>query len=112
MQEPGYNLPKPVKKSAAVSLTLMASMALVACGPSRRCVDAAGNPAPDMMCQGAHVSPGYHWIVVTGGTRWYHSFTSSHSSSPSSSGVSRGGFGSTGGSHASGGSSSSGSSSS
>jgi hypothetical protein len=73
-------------------------------------VDAAGNPAPDVMCEG-RVAPGYHWIAVSSGVRsWFHSSSSSHSSSPSTGGVSRGGFGSTGSGHASGGSSGGGSS--
>jgi hypothetical protein len=97
-----------VKKSSSVTLTIMASMALVACGPGRRCVDPAGQTAPDTMCQGPGVLPGYHWVVLSSGARFFRS-GSGVSSAPSTGGVSRGGIGSTGAGHASGSSSGSGS---
>ena len=97
-----------MKKSPSITLTLMASMALVACGPGRRCVDPAGQTAPDNMCSGPHVLPGYHWIVLSSGARFVRSGTGV-SSAPATGGVSRGGFGSTGGGHASGSGSGSGS---
>lgn len=90
-----------MKKSSSITLTLMASMALVSCGQSRRCVNAAGQPAPDMMCTGPVVQPGYHWIIL-GSRSIFHSSPGTHSSSPSTGGVSRGGIGSTGSSHSSG----------
>jgi uncharacterized membrane protein YgcG len=90
-----------VKKSTSVTVTLMASMALVACGPGRRCVDQAGQPAPDVMCEGPRVAPGYHWIVIPASRTLFRS-GGVGSTAPSSSGVSRGGFGSTGGGHSSG----------
>jgi hypothetical protein len=98
-----------VKKSTSVTVTLMASMALVACGPGRRCVDQAGQPAPDVMCEGPRVAPGYHWIVIPASRTLFRSGSSFGSSVPNSSGVSRGGFGSTGSGHSSGSSSGSGS---
>ncbi|MEP6801513.1 MAG: hypothetical protein ABJC07_06225 [Acidobacteriota bacterium] len=82
-----------MKKSSSITLTLMASMALVSCGQSRRCADPTGRVVPDSMCRGPVVIPGYHWI---GGGRsgWSsRSSTGIHSGSSSSDGVSRGGFG-------------------
>lgn len=80
----------------------MASMALVACGPSRRCIDPAGQVAPDSFCAGPVIRPGYHWVYsgsrATTGIR----STGVRSGSQPSSGVSRGGFGSTGSGHSSG----------
>jgi hypothetical protein len=90
-----------VKKSASVTLTLMASMALVSCGPNRKCVDGAGQLAPDVMCTGPVIRPGYHWIVVSSRTV-FRSGTGVHSGASESGGVSRGGFGSTGSGHSSG----------
>ena len=98
-----------MKKSTSVTVTLMASMALVACGPGRRCVDSAGQPAPDVMCEGPRMAPGYHWVVIPASRTFFRSGTGVHSIAPSSSGVSRGGFGSTGSGHSSGSSSGSGS---
>ena len=91
-----------MKKSASITLTLMASMALVACGRSRRCVDAAGLTVSDTLCSGPAVQPGYHWLYVTGHSTVIRSGTGVHSGASTSDGVSRGGFGSTGASHASG----------
>jgi hypothetical protein len=91
-----------VKKSSAVTLTLMASMALASCR-TRRCVDPVGNTVADSFCGGAVVLPGYHW-VYTSGSRTYIGARSGSSSAPAQ-GVSRGGFGAHGeagsGSHAS-----------
>ena len=94
-----------MKKSSSVTLTLMASMALVACGPGRRCIDPAGQVAPDSFCTGPVVYPGYHW-VYSGSRTTYIRSTGVRSGSQPSSGVSRGGFGSTGAGHSSGGSAS------
>ena len=92
-----------MKKSRSITLTLMASMALVSCGRSRRCVDPAGQPAPDALCSGPVVRPGYHWVYISGGrSTFVHSTGGVRSGSSSSDGVSHGGFGSTGASHASG----------
>jgi len=81
-----------VKKSASIHLTLMASMALVSCGQSRRCADPAGQIVPDAMCAGPAARAGYHWIYAgrSSGTRG----TAVHSgAAPSQGGVSRGGLG-------------------
>ncbi len=92
-----------MKKSASITLTLMASMALVACGRSRRCVDAAGVTAPDTLCAGPTVQPGYHWMYVSNHSGMIiHSGPGIRGGSSSSDGVSRGGIGSTGASHSSG----------
>ncbi|MCA1582736.1 MAG: hypothetical protein LC796_15365 [Acidobacteria bacterium] len=104
-----------MKKSSSITLTLMASMALVSCGQSRRCADPAGQIVPDSMCRGPAIIPGYHWIY--GGRAGMTSRTGSGvrgGTSGSESGVSRGGFGAHGegssgahassGGHASGGS--------
>jgi hypothetical protein len=92
-----------MKKSRSITLTLMASMALVSCGRSRRCVDAAGQTASDALCTGPAVRPGYHWLYFSSGrSTFVHGSSGVRSGSSSSDGVSRGGFGSTGASHASG----------
>lgn len=86
--------PARVKKSASIHLTLMASMALVACGRSRRCADPAGQIVPDAMCAGPVVRPGYHWIVLSGArpaTRFVPGVI--HGAPAPADGVSRGGFG-------------------
>ena len=117
-----------MKKSTKVTLTAVTAMALASCGRSRRdpCEQASFN---EMACQEAVRSGGYHY----GGT-WYpmvyhypypyhydtyrtyvsrggrvNAAPSSSYARPSSSGVTRGGFGSTGSSHSSGSSSGSGS---
>jgi hypothetical protein len=111
-----------MKKSTKVTLTIVAAVGLASCGRSRRdpCERAYFN---DLACQEAIRSGGYYWggswvpmrysypypyyydsyrtYVSTGG-RWYSSPSSSYAR-PSSSGVTRGGFGSTGSSHSSGG---------
>jgi hypothetical protein len=92
-----------VKKSTSVTLTLMASMSLVSCGPSRRCVDPAGLTAPDAMCTGPTVLPGYHWVIVSrSSSTVFHTGSGVHGGSSTADGVSRGGIGSTGSAHASG----------
>jgi hypothetical protein len=91
-----------VKKSVSIHLTLMASMALVSCGRSRRCVDPAGQVVPDAMCAGPVVRPGYHWLYVAGRSVTRFSTGSPHGASAPADGVSRGGFGAHGEAHASG----------
>ncbi|MDQ2870604.1 MAG: hypothetical protein M3S32_07675 [Acidobacteriota bacterium] len=92
-----------MKKTSSITLTLMASMAIVSCGQSRRCADPAGQTVPDSMCRGPVIIPGYHWIYggrsgITSRTRsGLHTGTSG-----SESGVSRGGFGAHGGEGSSG----------
>jgi hypothetical protein len=107
-----------MKKSTKVTLTIVTMVGLASCGRSRRdpCEASYYN---DLACQDAIRSGGYYW-----GGSWvpmrysypypyyydhYHTFVlrgghvySSPSTSyarPSSSGVTRGGFGSTGASH-------------
>ena len=91
-----------MKKSSAVTLTLMASMTLVSCR-SRRCIDPAGRTVADSFCSGPAVLPGYHWVYIGGGRTFIG--TRSGSSSAPAEGVSRGGFGAHGesgtGAHAS-----------
>jgi hypothetical protein len=118
-----------MKKSAKVTLTVVAAVGLASCGRSRRdpCEPGYFN---DFACQEAVRSGGYYW----GGTwypmvyhypypYYYDHYTSYRSgggtvimapsgsysrpsgsvtSAPSSGGVQRGGFGSTGASHAAG----------
>ncbi|MEO8191109.1 MAG: hypothetical protein ABI682_12270 [Acidobacteriota bacterium] len=81
-----------MKKSSSITLTLMASMALVSCGQSRRCVDPTGRPVPDSMCRGTAIIPGYHWIGGGIGST-SRSSTGVHGGTSTSGGVSRGGFG-------------------
>jgi hypothetical protein len=111
-----------MKKSTKVTLTVVAVVGLASCGRSRRdpCEPAYYN---DLACQEAIRSGGYYWggswvpmrysypypyyydhyrtYVVSGGH--VYSSPSSSYASPSSSGVTRGGFGSTGASHSGGG---------
>jgi len=89
-----------VKRSPTVHLTLMATMALVACGGPRQCVDETGRVVPDSFCSTPPARGGYHWY--SGGSRTFVGTgrPASSSSAPSSHGVSRGGFGSTGGANA------------
>ena len=102
-----------MKKSKTVRLTLMASMAVVACrkAPERQCVDWNDQTVPEALCNEADKSPtptaghaGYRWIYV-GGVHGGSSGVRSGAapSGEGSSGVSRGGFGESAGAHASGG---------
>jgi hypothetical protein len=111
-----------MKKSAKVTLTAVAAMALVSCGRSRRdpCDQSSFN---EMACQDAVRSGGYYYggswfpmvyhypypyyydsyrTYVSRGGRVYSSPSGSYARPSSSSGVTRGGFGSTGASHSSG----------
>src|SRR5262249_39166067 len=111
-----------MKKSTKVTLTIVAAVGLASCGRSRRdpCERAYFN---DFACQEAIRSGGYYWggswvpmrysypypyyydsyrTYVSSGGRGYSS-PSNRYARPSSSGVTRGGFGSTGSSHSSGG---------
>jgi hypothetical protein len=111
-----------MKKSTKVSLTVVAAMALASCGRSRRdpCEQGSFN---EMACQEAVRSGGYHWggawypmvyhypypyyydtyrTYVSRGGRVYSAPAGSYARPSSSSGVTRGGFGSTGSSHSSG----------
>ncbi len=90
-----------MKRSATVHLTLMATMALVACGgSSRQCVDENGRVVPDSFCSTPPARGGYHWYYGGGRTFVGSGSRPASSSAPSSQGVSRGGFGSTGSAHA------------
>src|SRR3954451_16614893 len=105
-----------MKKSAKVTLTAVAAMALVSCGRSRRdpCDQSSFN---EMACQDAVRSGGYYYrrsripmvyhypypyyydsyrTYVSRGGRVYSSPSGSYARPSSSSGVTRGGFGSTG----------------
>ncbi|MBZ5620892.1 MAG: hypothetical protein LAQ69_19505 [Acidobacteriia bacterium] len=119
-----------MKKSARVTLTVVAVVGLASCGRRRMdpCQPASFN---QQACQEAIDRGGYYWQgswfpmvyhypypyyydsyrgYVSGGGRVYsapagaysHSTASGPSSSPSSSGVQRGGFGSTGAGHGAG----------
>jgi hypothetical protein len=118
-----------MKKSAKVTLTVVAAMGLVSCGRSRRdpCQSQSFN---EMACQEAVRSGGYYWggswypmvyrnpypyyydsyhTYVSRGGRVYSAPSGSYSrpagaasSAPSSGGTVRGGFGSTGSSHGAG----------
>jgi len=110
-----------MKKSAQVTLTVVAAVGLASCGRGRRdpCEAASFN---ELACQDAVRSGGYHW----GGT-WYPMFyrypypyyfdqyrghvsrggsvvaaPSSSYGRPGATGVTRGGFGSTGAGHGAG----------
>ena len=111
-----------MKKSSKVTLTIVAAVGLASCGRSRRdpCDRAYFN---ELACQEATRSGGYYWggswvpmvysnpypyyydqhrsYVSTGG-RVFASPSGSYAR-PSSSSVTRGGFGSTGSGHSSGG---------
>jgi hypothetical protein len=104
-----------MKKSTKVTLTAVTAMALASCGRSRRdpCDQASFN---EMACQEAVSRGGYHWggtwypmvyhypyrTYVSRGGRVYSAPASSYARPSSSSGVTRGGFGSSGSSHSSG----------
>lgn len=116
-----------MKKSAKVTLTVVTAAALASCGrsPQDPCDRAYYD---DLTCQEAIRSGGYYWhgtwmpmtysypypyyydryrSYVSSGGRVYSSPSGSYarpssSSSPSHSGVTRGGFGSTGAAHSSG----------
>jgi len=114
-----------MKKSAQITLTVVTAMALASCGRSRRdpCDQASFN---EMACQEAVSNGGYHWggswypmvyhypypyyydtyrTYVSRGGRVSSAPAGSYARPSSSSGVTRGGFGSTGSSHSSGSSS-------
>jgi hypothetical protein len=92
-----------MRKSSAVPLTLLAALAALATGchdtpESRNCVDAQGRIVPDTNCSsGAGGGMGYHYLYggVSGGR--VGDQVVGGSSTPSESGVSRGGFGHGGG---------------
>jgi len=111
-----------MKKSTQVTLTVVAAMALASCGRSRRdpCEQAYFD---EQSCQQAVSSGGYYWggswypmmyhypypyyydrysTYVRGGGRVLRAPSGSYARPSSSSGVTRGGFGSTGASHSSG----------
>jgi hypothetical protein len=111
-----------MKKSAKVTLTVVAAVGLASCGRSRRdpCDSAYFN---DLACQEAVSSGGYYWggtwvpmrysypypyyydhyrSYVGGGGRVYAAPSGSYGRPSASPGVSRGGFGSTGSGHSSG----------
>ena len=111
-----------MKKSAKVTLTVVAAVGLASCGRSRRdpCEAAYFD---DAACQEAVRSGGYYWggawvpsrysypypyyydhyrSYVGSGGRVFVSPAGSYSRPASSPGVSRGGFGSTGAAHSSG----------
>ena len=92
-----------MKRSAAVPLTLVSTLAMMACAAEEtRCVDSQNRVVADSLCgprgRGAIVStPGgvwpYHYYY---GGAYYNGFVSGGSLTPSSSGIFRGGFGSIG----------------
>jgi hypothetical protein len=95
-----------MRKSAAVPLTLLAAVAAFATGchdtpESRNCVDAQGRIVPDTNCSTtSHTGTGgsgYHYIYGGSSGGRVGDAVVGGSSTPSESGVSRGGFGSGGG---------------
>jgi hypothetical protein len=111
-----------MKKSAKVTLTVVAAMGLASCGRSRR-DPCEATYFDEVACQEAVRSGGYYWggawvptrysypypyyydhyrSHVGSGGRVFVSPTGSYSRPASSPGISRGGFGSTGAAHSSG----------
>jgi len=101
-----------VKKSAAVRLTLMASMTIVACrqDSGRQCVDWDSKVVPDALCSDSDRTPVpgtarayYHWFYF-GGSRGGARVSAPHATGEGAGAhgsVSRGGFGSSAGAHGS-----------
>ena len=99
-----------MKKSRTVRLTLMASMAVVACRrePERRCVDWNDQSVPETLCSEADKRPtptaghsGYRWIYIGGvhaGAAGVRS-GAAPATDGAHPGVSRGGFGESAGAH-------------
>jgi hypothetical protein len=92
-----------MRKSAAVPLTLLAALAALTTGchdtpESRNCVDAQGRIVPDTNCSTSGTGgTGYHYIYGGSSGGRVGDAVVGGSSTPSESGVSRGGFGSGGG---------------
>jgi hypothetical protein len=102
-----------VKKSAAVRLTLMTSMTIVACrqGSGRQCVDWDGKVVNEALCSDTDRTPVpgtarayYHWFYL-GGSRGGAGVSGAPHAVGEGAGahgsVSRGGFGSSAGAHGS-----------
>ncbi len=93
-----------MRKSSAVPLTLLAALAAFATGchdtpESRNCVDPQGRIVPDANCSthGGSGGIGYHYLYGGRSGGRIGDAVEGGSSTPSESGVSRGGFGHGGG---------------
>jgi hypothetical protein len=88
-----------MRKSSAVPLTILATLSLFATGchdapESRNCVDAQGRIVPDTKCAAPSSSgTGFHYIYGGSSGGRVGDAVVGGSTTPSESGVSRGGFG-------------------